>query len=162
MGHRVHGSVNQRGATYLLLLVALALLSLVAATALSAGHSLAQRDKETELLFIGAQFRSALLSYEQHTPPGGKPRPSSLEQLLRDDRTPVPRRHLRRIFVDPISGQDQWGLIKDPAASIVGVHSLAEGRPVKQDKFESPFESFRASTRYSDWVFSPYAIVRSD
>ena len=113
MGHRIRRPVKQCGATYLLLLVAVALMSLVAATALSAGHSLAQRDKETELLFIGAQFRAALLSFEQSTPPGGRPRPTSLDQLLRDDRTPQPRRHLRRIFVDPISGFDEWGLVKD-------------------------------------------------
>ena len=162
MGHRIRRPVKQCGATYLLLLVAVALMSLVAATALSAGHSLAQRDKETELLFIGAQFRAALLSFEQSTPPGGRPRPTSLDQLLRDDRTPQPRRHLRRIFVDPITGFDEWGLVKDPASGIVGVHSLAPGRPIKQDKFEPIFEHFRGRDRYSSWIFSPYPLIRTD
>ena len=154
--------MKQQGATYLILLIALALMSLASAMSLSAGHSLALRDKEIELLFIGQQFRAALLSYEQHSPVGALPRPSELQQLLTDDRSPVPRRHLRRRFVDPLTGRDEWGLLKDNSGRIVGVYSLATGRPVKQDKFEAPFENFRGSERYSQWVFSPYPLVRSD
>ena len=58
--------MKQHGGTYLILLIALALMSLASAMSLSAGHSLALRDKEIEFLFIGQQFRAALLSYEQH------------------------------------------------------------------------------------------------
>jgi type II secretory pathway pseudopilin PulG len=150
------------GFTYLLVLIAIAAISAAAALSLQQGLALAQRDKELELLYIGGQFRQALMSYAALTPPGAQARPRSLEQLVKDDRGPVVRRHLRRVFVDPLSGSTSWGFVQDGIGGITGVYSLAPGVPVKQDNFEPPFESFRIAKSYADWVFSTVPMPRGN
>jgi hypothetical protein len=72
------------------------------------------------------------------------------------------RRHLRRVFVDPLSGSTTWGVVRDGNGEITGVYSLASGTPVKQENFEAPFESFRDSRTYADWIFSPMPIRRGN
>lgn len=157
MGNRVQRPVEQ-GFTYLLLLIVIATISAVAALSLQEGRALAQRYKETELLHVGAEFRRALVSYEVATPPGGSRAPRTLSQLVRDDRGPIVRRHLRRVVPDPLSGSTEWGFIRDITGGIIGVYSLAPGAPVKQDGFDPPFESFRDSKSYAAWTFSPHPI----
>jgi type II secretory pathway pseudopilin PulG len=158
MGHRLRGSLAQGGFTYLLLLVLIAALSAVAAVSLQQGSALSRREREVELLHLGRQFQSALQSYQVATPAGSRARPRTLEELVRDDRAPVPRRHLRRVLIDPITGHAEWGLLRDPTGEIVGVYSLAPGSPIKQSGFDPAFEHFREAKSYADWVFG--AVVR--
>jgi hypothetical protein len=159
MGDRVRRSLAG-GFTYLLVLIAIATISAVAALSLQQGRALAQRDKELELLYLGGQFRQALLSFAASTPAGAQARPRSLEQLVRDDRGPVVRRHLRRVFVDPLTGSTTWGVVRDSNGDVTGVYSLASGTPVKQENFEAPFEFFRDSRTYADWIFSTMPLRR--
>lgn len=116
-----------------------------------------QRDKERELLAMGRQFRQAIARYyeTQSSANAATPRqyPASLEELLQDPRSAGIQRHLRQVFVDPMTGKAEWGLLKI-AGRIVGVHSLSDKLPIKQDGFEADDAGFRGSERYSDWVFS--------
>ena len=161
MGNRLRRPL-EGGFTYLLLLIAIATISAVAALSLQHGRSLAQRDKEAELLYVGGEFRSALQSFSAATPAGERARPRSLDQLVRDDRGAVVRRHLRRVFVDPLIGTTEWGIVRDVSGEIVGVFSLAPGAPIKQENFDPPYESFRLAKAYSDWIFSPTPVQRGN
>lgn len=161
MGNRLRRPLED-GFTYLLLLIAIATISAVAALSLQHGRSLAQRDKEAELLYVGGEFRSALQSFSAATPAGERARPRSLDQLVRDDRGAVVRRHLRRVFVDPLTGTTDWGVVRDSSGDIAGVFSLASGAPIKQERFDPPFESFRLAKAYSDWIFSALPLQRGN
>jgi type II secretory pathway pseudopilin PulG len=80
--------------------------------------------------------------------------PGSLEELLKDERFPGVRRHLRKIFVDPMTGKAEWGLVQ-VAGRIVGVHSLSTAVPIKQAGFESEDQTFSGAQSYAEWVFGP-------
>jgi hypothetical protein len=69
--------------------------------------------------------------------------PRTLDELLKDPRSPATRRHLRRLYPDPITRSSEWGIIKAPDGGIMGVHSRSEEAP----------QDFAAATKYSDWKF---------
>ena len=144
---------GQRGFGYLLVLFALAALGLLLAGAGQVWHTAQLRENEAELLFIGNQFRLALGSYQQATPEGTPQLPLKLEELVEDRRFPVPRRHLRKLYRDPMTGKAQWGLVK-AGGRIIGVHSLSDGRPLKF-YFPESNAVFEGAVRYDQWVFSP-------
>jgi len=113
-----------------------------------------QRDKEMELLAIGRQFRAAIgRYYETMLLNGRHDYPLSLEDLLQDQRSPGIRRHLRKVFVDPLTGKAEWGLVR-VGGRIVGVHSLSEQVPIKQAGFEADDMVFGHKQKYSEWVFT--------
>jgi len=64
-------------------------------------------------------------------------------------------RHLRRIYVDPMTGKPDWDLVVLPGIGIVGVHSKSEGIPIKSSGFPVEFDKFSEAKNYTDWVFSP-------
>lgn len=109
-----------------------------------------RRDKERELLFIGREFRGAIERYYNSGPQGY---PQALDALLKDPRFASPRRHLRRLYTDPMTGKNEWGTII-VGGRIVGVYSLSEQAPIKQDNFDVSENSFRARKKYSDWTFT--------
>lgn len=123
-------------------------------------HTVSQREKERELLFVGLQFRDALRSYAEKTP-GKQQYPESLEQLLLDERTPALQRHLRRIYIDPLTGSDEWGLIRR-AGRIIGVYSRARGTPLISAGFPEELKQFADAKRYADWRFQVEATTQDD
>lgn len=146
---------RQRGFTYLGLIILVAILGLVGAAGLKMGSLLQRQAAEQELLDIGAQFSDALQSYAAATPPGQPTQPASLAALLRDPRVPQLRRHLRKLFVDPITGRAQWGLLYQPGGNgIIGVYSLSQQQPLKVANFEARFAGFEGKTHFSEWQFS--------
>lgn len=87
-------------------------------------------------------------------PPQNDPRgyPASLDELLKDERFPGIRRHLRKVFVDPMTGKAEWGLVQ-VSGRIVGIHSLSAAVPIKQAGFEGDEQTFTGAQSYSEWVF---------
>ncbi|MDR0997375.1 MAG: hypothetical protein LBL69_06930, partial [Zoogloeaceae bacterium] len=79
--------------------------------------------------------------------------PHSFDELLRDSRIPGLARHLRKVFVDPMTGKTDWGMIKI-GGRIVGVYSHSRQKPIKQGNFEPDQSQFEGATTYSDWVFT--------
>jgi len=143
-----------QGYALLMLLLALAVISLAAASYFELGQFSHRRQAELELLHKGAQMEAALDSYAKATRGGQTRWPQRLEDLLRDPRYPkMIIRHLRQIEVDPMTGKKEWGLVwSEDGKGIVGVHSLSEQKPV-MTRFSPEFASFKDLPRYADWVF---------
>jgi type II secretory pathway pseudopilin PulG len=112
----------------------------------------AQREKEAELLFIGGEFRRAITSYYERSP-GEQHYPLTLEELVEDKRFPMPQRHLRRIYVDPMTGKADWGLVRSPDGKIMGVHSSSGVGPLKKANFSQDSKAFTGAAQYSEWHF---------
>jgi type II secretory pathway pseudopilin PulG len=146
---------GQRGFTYLWVLISVALMAMGTLVAVEVFQTDLRREKERELLRIGREFRTAIASYHQSSrgrSADGLGYPESLEQLLLDSRFPNVRRHLRRIYIDPMTGKAEWGLIR-VNGRIVGVHSLASGPPIRVAGFEATEAEFSRATSYQGWVF---------
>ncbi|MBZ2206859.1 type II secretion system GspH family protein [Massilia sp. R798] len=143
------------GFTYIGLVVLLAILGLVAAAGMKTGALMQRAAAEQELLEIGAAFSDALRSYAAATPKGQQQQPPNLDALLKDPRFPGVRRHLRRVFVDPITGKAAWGLVTNGDKTwITGVYSLSDARPLKVGNFDARFVNFDNKERISDWKFT--------
>ena len=163
---RVPGSKNQaltpikqKGFTYLGLLIIVAVMGAGLAAFGEIYSHAAQREKERELLFVGEQFRAAIESYHRKSP-GASSYPKKLEDLVEDKRFPMPQRHLRKVFVDPVTGKAEWGLVEAPGgAGIMGVHSLSEEKPIKSANFGTKQQEFETAESYKAWrfVYSPAA-----
>jgi type II secretory pathway pseudopilin PulG len=144
----------QAGFTYVLVLFLVALVGLGLASVATVYTTLAKRERENQLLFVGQQFRDALESYAAQTPQGSVPFPKSLEELLRDPRYPVVKRHLRKLYVDPMTGTTDWGFERNAAGGIVGVFSTARGAPLRQE-LPQQLALNSAAGSYAEWVFRP-------
>jgi type II secretory pathway pseudopilin PulG len=136
----------------LLIVLALAGISLMAAVDVWTLQR--QREREEQLMYAGDQYRQAIRRYYFAAPPGS-PRvlPLNTELLLEDDRYPIPVRHLRRLYPDPITGTTEWGEIRI-GERLAGVYSLSEAKPIKQAGFSPVYESFSGKSSYREWVFS--------
>jgi type II secretory pathway pseudopilin PulG len=141
-----------RGFVYVWLLFAVAFIGATLAAAGVVWEVRVRRDKEADLLFIGAEFRRAIADYYRLTPQAAKELPQKLEDLLEDKRGPAVRRHLRRLYRDPLTGGAEWGLVAQQGR-ITGVYSLAHGMPIRQDGFRDDDSSFKGARRYADWRF---------
>lgn len=144
-----------RGFGYIGLLVIVALLSVALGGAGEIWRTAQKREKEQELLFVGAQFRRALEQYHRYTPGNARRYPTRLEELLLDPRHPSIRRYLRQVYRDPMTGSDEWGLVTGPNGEILGVYSRSEDAPLKRANFRVADEAFEGKTKYSQWVFMP-------
>lgn len=144
---------GQGGVAYLavLFLIALGAVSVAGQSAFSALDG--QREREEELLFVGAQFREAIASYYESTPGPVKRYPDQLKDLLLDRRFEPARRHLRRVYIDPVHGREVWGEVKAPDGGVMGVFSLSRARPIKQAGFTERDRTFVGKARYDEWVF---------
>lgn len=111
--------------------------------------------KERDLLWIGAQFRAALASYAIATPVGMTEAPRRLEDLLRDRRGPQEIQHLRRLYLDPMTGKADWAVVRSARGTIAGIHSTSQGKPMARDGLWPVERQFADAKRYSDWVFAP-------
>jgi len=147
---------GQGGFTYLLVLFLLAGMGILLAGTGQVWHTTAQREKEAQLLFVGNQFRLALASYRDQSPDGTPDAPATLQELLEDKRFPTPKRHLRRLWRDPITNSTDWTLLKQ-GERIVGVHSPSPGRPLRT-AFEARDAVFAGTDAYAQWVFDASAI----
>jgi len=146
--------VNARragGFTYLTVLFVVAMLGGGLALLGELWHTAAQREKETELLFVGNQYRRAIERYFLSGPQRQYRR--VLADLLKDPRKPSTERYLRRQYADPITGNDEWGLVKAPDGGILGVHSLSQEQPLKRANFRLRDSGFETAKRYADWTF---------
>lgn len=158
----VTGSANlpamrqARGFAYIALLAALTVLMLLLGMAAGDIAQTAQREREAQLLFVGKQFRNAIASYYERSPQGNHQYPDSLAQLLHDNRSAKPARHLRRIYVDPMTGGTEWGLLRNEQGSIVGVYSQSRQLPLKTSFEPELQQSFgdEPILSYADWQFA--------
>lgn len=144
---------RESGFTYLAALFMVAVLGAILASIGMLWSTAQQREKERELLFIGNQFRSAIGQYYEKSPGSLKKFPVTLDDLLKDERQLATQRYLRKIYVDPMTKTNKWGLVQAPAGGIMGVYSLSEELPFKQDNFRERDRALAGKTRYSEWQF---------
>lgn len=145
---------RQGGYTYIGLLIVVTLMGTVLAAAGSVWHTQARREREAELLFTGDQFAAAIGRFYERTPVGQRPRfPMRLEELIEDRRWPTTTRHLRRVYLDPVTGKPEWGIVRAPDGGILGVFSLSRETPLKRANFAPAHEDFEAAASYQDWRF---------
>lgn len=154
---------RSRGYGFVFLLIVIAIVGLTLAAATEVYRTSVMRDKEQQLLFAGREFREAIRRYYDVSPQGQGRYPPSLEDLLRDPRSAGVKRHLRRIYVDPMTGSAEWGLMI-VNGGIAGVHSMSEKEPFKVANFEPLDASFANAARYADWVFThpPDLVVKQE
>lgn len=144
---------SQQGFTYLVVLVCVVVIGLALAGTATVWTTAAKRSREQELLWVGSQFRLALQRYYELGPGGAKMYPHSLDELLEDRRWPKPRRHLRRMYADPITGFVDWQPVMTPDGQILGVNSPSDGVPLKRAGFDDTYEAFSEAKTYADWRF---------
>lgn len=141
-------------ASGLVLLALLIMLILVAVAALAAAEVWAttlKRERETQLLFVGEQYRRAIESYWKVSP-GRRAYPPSMDVLLTDDRFPNPVHHLRRLYRDPMTETGEFEPIMQSNA-LVGVHSTSTDVPIKQANFPPQYQAFKDAEDYTKWQF---------
>lgn len=163
---------NQRGAALFLVLFAVVIIGLSAGLAGQTWSSVMQQVREDELLFRGDQYRLAIESYYQSAHAGMQGMyPANLEDLLKDPRSLSPRRYLRKLYLDPFTGEE-FELIRvggdvtgtvgatQSLGGIKGVRSKSSLTPFKQDGFPAEYDTFKGKQTYAEWdfVFEPIKV----
>jgi len=146
---------RQHGFTYLSVVILVTIIGLVGATALRLGTTIQRSLAEQALLDIGMEYSNALASYAAATPQGQPNYPNSFAELLKDPRFPQLRRHLRRVYVDPMTGKAEWGIVKaTDKGGILAIYSLSKAVPIKIGNFPVRFAAFEGKASLADWKFS--------
>jgi len=152
---RQHACAGRAGQSGLVLIALLLMLMLVGVGALAAAEvwaTSAKRERESELLWVGEQYRKAIESYWRTTPGPRKILPSSVEQLLNDERFPNPVHHLRAAYRDPMAPDTDLEPILVNNA-LIGVHSVSKAAPMKHAHFPPRYQQFALAEDYSQWQF---------
>ena len=139
------------GFAYLSVLLLVMAIGIGVMEAASLWHTTRKREQEEELLFVGDQIRDAIAHY--YGSGQGSRYPDSFDALLKDPRLSHTLRHLRRLYLDPLTGKDDWGIVKSPDGGIMGVYSQGRGKPLKQGGFDAGHEGFADKNSYKDWQF---------
>ena len=138
------------GFTYLTVLFVVAFMGVGMAFVGEAWHTAAVREREVELLHVGNQYRKAI---ERYYKSGPAQYPRALSDLLKDPRKPGIERHLRSAYPDPVTGKNEWGIVKSPDGGVMGVYSLSEAKPFKITNFRLQDRDFEKAAKYADWKF---------
>ncbi|MCU7370620.1 hypothetical protein PEC18_06940 [Paucibacter sp. O1-1] len=162
------GSWRPQGFTYLGMLFFVAITAAAMAALGQSWTTAAQRERERELEFRGQEIARAIASYLKAgvpTAPGQDAaagaaagavgsHPRSFEDLLVDRRGIKPRHHLRRAYVDPMTGKPDWVLVPAPTdpQGFHAVHSRAEQTLLRRISPDG-----EQASRASDWLFSAAA-----
>jgi type II secretory pathway pseudopilin PulG len=141
---------RQAGFTYFGILILVVFIGLMLAAAGEVASHQAQRERETELLFIGHQYRDAIELYYRFN----RRFPSHLDDLVNDSTNgPKVMHYLRKGYRDPMAPQAAWILIGAADGGIQGVASSSERPPIERAGFDPVDTDFDKAERYSEWAF---------
>jgi type II secretory pathway pseudopilin PulG len=148
---------RQRGYSYLVAMFMVAILAVLSMRGLENSLTKERRDQEAELLYVGQAFRNAIRAYYEGTPGSAKQYPPDVVSLLQDVRVTRMSRPLRKLYRDPITGSQDWGIVPAPDGGVMGVYSLSLQQPIKSDGFPAELAGFVGAKKYQDWkfVYSP-------
>jgi type II secretory pathway pseudopilin PulG len=142
---------SARGFTYVGLLALLVLIGLMLAAAGEVTATVAQHDRETQLLWVGHEYRAAIGRYWNQR----RTYPRALEELLGAAQdSPVQVRYLRRLYPDPMTNAVDWVLVTAPNGGIMGISSNSKRAPLKTGHFDEVDKDFAEATTYGDWQFT--------
>jgi len=145
---------NSQGFTYLGALIIVVILSISLTAASKYWSTVIQREREKELIFRGDKIRRAIESYYKGAPAGRTTAyPRSLQSLIKDERYLAARRHIRKIYLDPMAEDGEWALVRDSKGGIKGVFSRGKKKPIKVGNFPSEYFDFEKAKTYADWKF---------
>ena len=147
------------GFTYVALLIAVAIVGAGLAGAAELWSQQERREREHDLLFIGGEFRRAIERYYLDSPGVAKSYPQELSDLIEDRRFPTPRRHLRRMYRDPMTGKAEWAVLEAPTGGIMGVRSFSNAETLKKSGFRLENRALEGAGRYSEWEFRYERVV---
>jgi type II secretory pathway pseudopilin PulG len=142
---------SEGGFTFLGVLFAVAFLGISLAAAGTLWSTVSKREREAELLYVGDEIRAAIGDYYTHGPAPAFP--PDWRDLIQDQRFPAVRRHLRKLYADPMTGQADWQIIRDPNGAIMGVASNSHKTPMKRANFSAADAAFEDAECYCDWQF---------
>ena len=98
-----------RGYTLVALIVGMAVMSILIAAVLPMASAEAQRDKEAELIFRGLQYAEGIRNFRRRY---GR-NPNTLKEMYE-----MRPRTLRKLWKDPMTNSDKWGLITTAGAPL--------------------------------------------
>jgi type II secretory pathway pseudopilin PulG len=154
-GEATGASGSEAGYTLVVMLVAVFVVALGLSVAGPTWHEQNRRIQERELMRIGVLYAHALAEFREGAPGSLKTYPKSLDELVLDTRFFGVRRHLRRLYPDPLDPARPWGVVRDIDGYITGVYSQSSDEPVASGTVVLGDIVLPPARRYSDWKFSP-------
>lgn len=144
---------QQSGFTLVAALAALFLLALATQKVMTVVSQQAQREREAELMRLGAAYVAAIGAYYEQSPGSIKRWPPSLDVLTDDRRFVTLQRHIRSLYTDPITRGGDWGLVQAPDGGVAGVYSQSGEKPIRTAGEALQALGLTEAQRYSDWKF---------
>lgn len=144
----------QLGIMFLALLLFVATMGVGLALVGQVWRTNVQHEKEEDLLYVGKAFQKAIGQYYE-APALTKQYPKKLSDLVLDARfNPTPKRYLRKIYIDPMMNEANWGLVKSADGGIMGVYSLSTQVPLRKSSTLSNQITLAKREGYSAWTFT--------
>ena len=147
-------NLNKSGFILLGMLVLIVIAGFALTQASTKWSDARKREREQELLKVGDTIRKAIGNYYNQSPGVVKEYPPNLEALLKDNRLPVPKRYLRKIYIDPVTQREGWGIVEAPSGGIMGIYSLSADMPFKTKGFRPMYKHFENRKYYGEWYFA--------
>ncbi|MCP4671076.1 MAG: type II secretion system protein [Desulfobacula sp.] len=144
---------GEKGFTYPAALLLIIIVSISLMVVQKQWSTVVKREKEIELFFRAEQIIDGIESFYKSSSKDSQQYPSSLKVLLKDNRFQGLKRHLRKIYRDPMTKDGQWGIIYDGKGGIKGIFSKSKDEPIKKGNFPEIYKSFEKKTKYLDWKF---------
>ncbi len=144
---------GEKGFTYLAALFLIVVVSSSLMVVQKQWSTIVKRDNEKELFFRAGQIIQGIESFYTNSPGDTTEYPRSLKVLLKDNRYPVLKRHLRKMYKDPMTQKGDWGIIYDGKGRIKGIYSQSNREPLKKGGFSKAYKTFENKKKYSDWKF---------
>ena len=147
------GNRHEAGFTFVTLLFAIVVVGIGLAAVGQQASEANRREQEHELITDGLSVIAAVRSYYYSSPGAVRTLPKTWDDLLEDKRFVSTRRHLRRVPLDPFSHTSEWGEIRDPDGSLVGISSKSNKTPFRSIAIVDGPQTIPVGGRYSDWQF---------
>jgi type II secretory pathway pseudopilin PulG len=143
----------ERGFSFVVVLLLLAVMSAGSVAMASIWSAELRRERERELLHIGSLYARAIKAYHDAAPGGVKQYPSSLDDLLLDQRYVGTVRYIRKLYTDPTQPGTPLDLVIGPDQTVQGVVSTNPEAPLRQQPLDLGFTTLPKAQRYSEWRF---------
>jgi type II secretory pathway pseudopilin PulG len=142
---------RQQGFTYFAVIIAILVIGIALAVVGVVTRTEVQRQREVQLLWVGHQIRHAISHYYRMN---AGHFPQTLQELVQDDQAVKPVHHLRKLYLDPMTGDSEWQFLRAVDGGIYGVYSASTAKPRKNFNFDPEDVGFEDATCYRAWRFA--------
>ncbi len=147
------GAGRSAGFTLPMMLLVLAGLGYAAMTARVASQYRIAREREAELIFRGLAYVRAIRSfYLAEKEPVKRRLPRNLDELENDPRFAAHRRHIRRLYADPLAGSE-FRLLLDGSGGVKGVASTSNAKLFRRTRISDAIPFAGGAERYDQLLF---------